>query len=272
MEKSQIDGKLAEAVRIAARDFGEGIFSEERLIGILLDYLALQSFPGGEFIIRTLIKDGSLGRLASYVQNHKNNLDEYLCREAARLNTDYGFSKNYVTKVLASFCVGMGAELNTSLTNNTYVKQKNPTGAKGKLQTINTQKPHSELGSTQQTTSNSTRNLNPSLNKTNSKYIKNWNVFLFMAIVVIIIIALSILTIKEKYPTNNIEANAIEETKADCEDMDTIVTAPDDTLSKIMSSKKKIKPYPKGRYRGNDEYDAAYQEGYEDALYDRRFD
>ncbi len=52
------------------------------------------------------------------------------------------------------------------------------------------------------------------------------------------------------------------------EEMDTIVTAPDDTIK--FSYRKKVRA--KGPYRGSNEYEIAYEEGYEDGLADQRFE
>lgn len=98
-----MDKMLAEAVRIAVRDFGEEILTEDRLIGVLKDYHALLDSQGDEFIIRTLIKEGSLSMLLTEVKNNSTHLKEFIPRESDKITRKYGFAKESVTKILASF-------------------------------------------------------------------------------------------------------------------------------------------------------------------------
>ncbi|MDE7350356.1 MAG: hypothetical protein K2N25_04765 [Muribaculaceae bacterium] len=114
MEHAQIYHDLAEAVRIALRDFGEGILKEDRLIGILKDYHGFQCFPQGEFIVRTLIYDGSLNRIYSVVLNKKDQITDFSHRETERIARQYGFSYSLIKTILKSLLLGMGVEIHPS--------------------------------------------------------------------------------------------------------------------------------------------------------------
>lgn len=47
-----IDQRLAESIRIALRDFGEGILMENRMMGVLKDYQGFWDFPQGNEAVK----------------------------------------------------------------------------------------------------------------------------------------------------------------------------------------------------------------------------
>lgn len=272
----QVDKKMAEAVRIAVRDFGEEVLTEDRLIGVLKDYRARLDSQGEEFIIRTLIKDGSLSMLLKEVKNNSNNFEDYLHRETGKVTRKYGFAKESVAKILASFCVGLGCKEDVIVATKSTVQiirdeDDNNVGRAYIYRRTNIYKDgtssDSNVGFQQGTSTNyqsKGSHQNSTGNNTSKNSIKKSYVAFFIVVTLFIVIAISILSHNEK--SNTID---VTNTKKELyEDMDTIVTAPDDTLTFPYRKKRRAK----GPYRGNDYYDAAYEEGYEDGLADKRFE
>ncbi len=107
-------------------------------------------------------------------------------------------------------------------------------------------------------------NPNPSGKNTSKNSIRNHYIIFFFFVTLFIVFVILIITLSEKYDSHE-EYVPVKERY---EEMDTIVTASDDTIKFPYRKKGRAK----GPYRGSNEYEVAYEEGYEDGLADKRFE
>ncbi|MDE6342404.1 MAG: hypothetical protein K2K93_08810 [Muribaculaceae bacterium] len=261
----RIDKQLEESVRIALRDFGVGILAEDRLMGILKDYQGFRYFSAAEYIVRTLIADGTFSRLHSAASGDKK-VQDYLLRETARLNRKYGFSRTYLQRILLSFTAGFGYPVyNIKIEDIKIVGNKDTEANQSprpQPQPQPTPKPNSNSNTTKTPGGNARKN--PSA---------GWSFRRAMIISGILLAGVCILSFYDISANKDNNNPLIKEVPVD-DQTDTIVTAHADTIDHDLINEileKYAKHNQKGRWRESTEsedYESEYEEGYEDGYED----
>ena len=289
-----IDQRLAESIRIALRDFGEGILMENRMMGVLKDYQGFWDFPQGEFIVRTLIADGTLARIYELYNNKNGTRHGHLNRETQRIARQYGFSYSLINTVLFSFLKGMGIsdESNTHKHNDSNKELAQSTTSHIILDKQKIPKTKSARQGT-----NSISNQPPYDSYNLLKFVIGWIIITIISIAAIILVQVHSKDVQVNQnsgslPNLNIAVDSLIKEEFSYIDNDTIQfkTSKDDTPvdQKVKSTEKpneKEKPidprfqYPDGTYKQPSEYmkyfnedyedeesDDGYEDGYDDAL------
>ena len=261
------DKQLEESVRIALRDFGVGILAEDRLMGILKDYQGFRYFSAAEYIVRTLIADGTFSRLHSAASGDKK-IQDYLLRETARLNRKYGFSRTYLQRILLSFTAGFGYPIYDIKIEDIKIVGNKDTEANQSPRPQPKPQPTPKPKANPNTTGNQKRN---------SKKNAYAGSMIWLVLIILIVLPTVICLIyysNFKYSNNQIKQyQEIEEVPAD-DQTDTIVAVPYDSIDHDLINEileKSAKYNQKGRWRESTEsedYESEYEEGYEDGYED----